>query len=245
MRRWWVGVLVAAMVTSVQAKDRLRFALGETWAMPFALVDKGRLSGGILYELMLRVAHHAGAEPQFVLLPNKRVDAALAEGAVDLHCLLSPKWFPAPGPAAERWSVPLLHMDDQLLAAPGGLADGFDLSSARGQSVGVVLGYRYPMLEPLFASRQLVREEAVSQQQVLEKLARSRSDFGVANNFVAAWFNSQRPPEQRLQVVRTLEGYDTHCLLSERPRLQAQRILSAVRKVVDQGELKAILARYR
>ena len=34
------------------------------------------------------------------------VDAALAEGQVDLHCPLSPHWFPEP-PPAERWTLPL------------------------------------------------------------------------------------------------------------------------------------------
>ncbi|MDM4765805.1 ABC transporter substrate-binding protein [Pelomonas sp. SE-A7] len=233
------------VTTAVQAgPDELRFAVGQTWAMPFADLYEGKLRGGILYEFMQRVAVHAKAEPRYVLLPSKRVDAAMADGTVDLHCLLSPRWYVAV-PPPERWSVPLLRIDDVLLVPPGRSTRPPDFSTLKNAGIGVVLGYRYPTLEEWFEGGQLHREQANSQEKVLEKLALGRTAYGVTNRYIADWFNKQRPPEQRVGIVKTVDSVQTHCLLGEKTGLPSARIHKAIREVVESGELAAILARYR
>lgn len=211
--------------------------------MPFAEVQQGQVKGGILFELMNRIAARAGAEPRFVILPSRRVDRALEEGTVDLHCPISPSWYTNP-PPAERWTVPLLRIDDVLLAAPGqdGRPPAFE--SMRQVNVGVVLGYRYPTLEAWFDGGQLRREIAPTQEKVLEKLMLGRMPYGVTNRFVAEWFNRQRSAKERMLIVKTVDSAQTHCLLAPKTGIAAARINKAVREVVESGELAAILARY-
>lgn len=223
----------------------LRFALGQAWAMPFAHVVGGRLQGGILFEMMKQIAANAGAEARITILPPKRVDAALDTGQVDLHCLLAPAWFDKPV-AAERWSVPLLVLDDLLLAGPGSKEVApIDLDSARGLSVGLVISYRYPALDTGLRSGRLLRDDGPSQQRVLEKLALGRTDLAVANSLMVDWFNKSQPMAQRLKPLQTLHSVTTHCLLSAKPAMAPARIHAAVRQLVQSGQLKTILARYR
>lgn len=227
------------------APPLLRFALGQAWAMPFAQIVDGRLQGGILFEMMSQIAANAGAEAQITVLPPKRVDAALDGDQIDLHCLLAPAWLDKQPPAT-RWSVPLLALDDQLLAGPGFKGDpGFDAATARGLSIGLVISYRYPTLEAALRNGQLLRDDAPSQQRVLEKLARGRTDLAVANSQMVEWFNKGLPPAQRLKPLQNLSSVMTHCLLSAKPAMAPERIQAAVRQLVESGQLKAILARYR
>lgn len=211
--------------------------------MPFADVQQGQVKGGILYELMNRIAVRAGAQARFVILPSRRVDRALEEGTVDLHCPISPAWYTNP-PPAERWTAPLLRIDDVLLAPPGQDSRPPAFESLRQVGVGVVLGYRYPTLEAWFEGGQLRREVAPTQEKVLEKLALGRTPYGVTNRFVAEWFNRQRPAKERMLIVKTVDSAQTHCLLAPKTGIAAARINKAVREVVESGELAAILARY-
>lgn len=245
--RWVVACVLLGLLApaALAAPAVLRFALGQAWAMPFALIVDGRLQGGILFEMMEQIAANAGAEARITILPAKRVDVALDTGQVDLHCLLTPSWLDKPVTAA-RWSVPLLALDDVLLAGPDFKgASKIDLATVHGLSVGLVMSYRYPALDAALRGGQLQRDDAPSQQRVLEKLAHGRTDLAVADSLMADWFNQSQPADRRLQRLQTVHSVMTHCLLSARPDMAPARIQAAVRQLVDSGQLKAILARYR
>ncbi len=228
---------------AAQAADPLRFGVGQAWAPPFAEYQQGQLKRGLLLDLMRQIAANAGLQAQAVVLPPKRVDAALAEGQVDLHCPLSPHWFPEP-PPAERWTLPLFSLDDVLVGPPGASGTEPDLATLAA-SVGVVFSYSYPALDAGFASGRLRRDDAPSQQLVLQKLALGRSDYAVVNRLTAQWFNRGRPPARQLVLLQRLATVQTHCLIAAKPRVAPERIHAAVRQLVQSGQLQTILARYR
>lgn len=226
------------------AAEPLRFAVGQTWAPPLAQISGGRLQGGLMYELMEQIAANAGAEAHYTVLPSKRVDAAMEQGEVDLHCLMSPVWFKQAVPAA-RWSVPVLRLDDWLTAKPGSPSTPLVLEAQQQTAVGLVLGYSYPHLEPFFRAGQLYRDDAPTQELLLEKLARGRTRYAVVNRLVIDDYNRGRAPSQRLVPLQMVQSFNTHCLLSARTGMAPGRILAAVRKLVDSGQLQTIQARYR
>lgn len=237
-------MLLSILSTSAGAFDTLRFAVGQTWALPFGDWREGRLSGGLMLDLMSQIAANAGAQPSYTVLPSKRVDAALAQSEVDLHCFISPKWTQHPA-SDYRWSVPILQLEDVLAAAPGSAATPLPLASQVQEPIGTVLGYSYQTLEPFFQAGQLRRDDAPTQDRMLEKLARSRTRYAVVNSLVLDSFNRSRPANEQLVRLQTVENSSTYCLLATHPGLEPQRILAAVRKLVESGQLKAIVARYR
>lgn len=239
------GCLLAAAPLRAADRPVLRFALGQAWSPPFARIVDGRPQGGLLYELMEQIAANAGARASYTLLPPKRVDVALERNLVDLHCLLSPAWMGDYQVAPERWTVPLLNLDDVLLAPAGFAGERLDLAQGAPARVGLVLSYRYPGLEAALASGRLLREDAPTQERVLEKLARGRTEFAVANSMIASWYNQRLPADQQLKALQVIDSVPAHCLLAVRPALAPARIQAAVRRLVESGQLKAILARYR
>lgn len=245
MRRALVVGLLALGLCSLADADELRFAVGQTWAPPFAQISEGRLQGGLMFELMEQIAANAGAEARYTLLPAKRVDAALAQGEVDLHCLVSPDWVePAAAPAL-RWSVPVLRLEDWLVAPPGAPVKPLDLATQRQLVVGMVLGYNYPTLASALKAKRLQREDAPTQERLLEKLLRGRTPYAVLNRLVVDDYNRSRPPAERLVPLQQIDVHHTHCLLATRTGIESQRILAAVRKLVESAQLQTILARYR
>lgn len=236
--------LAMAQPQASAAPPPLRFAVGQAWSEPFAHWVDGRLQGGILFELTQQIAANAGTSASYRVLPARRVDEALAAGLVDLHCLLSPSWVES-RPAPERWSVPVLQLDDVLLAPASHAGGRVDLAAAKALSIGAVMSYQYPTLEPLFSGGQLRRDDAPSQERVLEKLQRGRTQFAVANSLMADWYNKRLAPGEQLKALQTVDSVMTYCLLAPKTGLAPQRIQAAVRRLVDSGQLRAILRRYK
>lgn len=225
------------------ARPRLRFSLGQSWGAPFLERAGTRVLGGILPDLMTAIAAEMGLAPEFVLLPNVRVDRALENGDVDLHCLLSPSWAPEVKDPT-RWSVPVMPMRDVLVGLAGGPRTLGEMAKGGPWPVGLVRGYRYPTLEPLLAQGRLVREDAPDQWAALGKLVRERTPLAVANEYTLHAFK-RRQGGARLQRVAVVEEVQGHCLLSLRPGHPRAEILAAVRAAVERGRIEAVLQPYR
>jgi ABC-type amino acid transport substrate-binding protein len=221
----------------------LRFALGQSWASPFLERAGTRVLGGILPDLMTGIAAEAGMTPHFELLPPARVEAALADGSVDMQCLLAPSWWPHP-PEYLHWSVPVLVLRDVLVTAAEGPATAEAFDRGRRWSLGVVRGYRYPTLEGRIQAGELVRDDALDQWAVLEKLARGRTAVGVVNELTLRAYN-QRSGNPPLRVLKVVDEVGTHCLITDHSRHSVPRLQEAIRRWVAKGGVKRVLAAYQ
>jgi polar amino acid transport system substrate-binding protein len=223
----------------------LRFIVGEDWAPPYLELRAGRPVGGLAFELMEQVARAAGAQPEYLMLPPKRTQAALHAGEADLMCMMSPKWLAKPL-GRNRTGPPMVVLEDVLALPPArGDARPLDLSAQRGLRVGTVLGYRYQELGPFFDDGRLVREDAATQQGVLDKLARGRTEAAVVDRLVLAQYNRDRAPTQALRAQQVVSQTVTHCLLGGKTQLPAHRLQEALRAVVEHGDLARLMQRYR
>lgn len=217
----------------------LRFALGDSWAAPYVLRRGPEPVAGLLVELMQAIALAAEARPVFVALPSQRVDAALRDGEIDLHVLISPAWYGPDGPPG-RLGPPMVVLEDVLVTREAG--GPVDLGARRGWRVGTVLGYRYDLLQPLFDTGVLVREDAPSQGRMLEKLRLGRSDAAVCDRRVMQHFNRSLPDAQRLHARQRIAQTVTHACLSPKAAWPEKALLDALNRVVSQGVLRRLLA---
>ncbi|HEY0955420.1 MAG TPA: transporter substrate-binding domain-containing protein [Roseateles sp.] len=246
--RWVAGLLLAfggLAGASADEKPMLRFIVGEDWAWPYLELRNGRPVGGLAFDLMERVARAADARPDYLMLPPKRTQPALHAGEADLMCMMSPKWVAEPLPP-ERIGPPMVVLEDVLAVASGpGPGQPLDLQAQRGLRVGTVLGYHYRELGPLFDAGKLRREDAPTQQAVLDKLARGRTQAAVVDRLVLAQHNRGRPAGEALRPLQVVSQTVTHCLLGGRTQLPAARLQQALRTVAERAELARLLQRYR
>ncbi len=112
------------------------------------------------------------------------------------------------------------------------------------QMIGTVLGYTYPHLQPLFDTHQLHREDARSQEQVLQKLGAGRYRYAVANEWSMNWYNRQLPPDKQLHSVSIVEEQAVGCIVRNDPNLPVQTILRALLRMKMSGEIDRIIERY-
>ena len=146
--------------TFAQADDRpLRFSVVDSWAMPLAQIENGELTGGILFELFNETARELGRTPAFHIVPRARIEQALLTHSVDVRCYVSRTWIEHEF-KDYRWTAPLMLQRDLLVVRD---APAENLETLPSQSIGTVLGYHYPRLQPLLDSHWLIRDDARNQ----------------------------------------------------------------------------------
>jgi len=240
--RFALGALLWISLNAVAAEAPLRFVIPDSWAMPMVQLDHGRPTQGILYDVMLSLATQVGVPAEFHVLPRTRVQSAMEHGEVDVRCYAAQSWQPNQS-GDYIWSIPLWTQPDVLITrqAPPSAVIAADLPR---QSIGTVLGYSYPTLQPLFDADRLQREDARNQEQVLEKLHAGRYRYAVSNQWTLDWFNQRLLPERQLKSVAVLQEQRVGCYVRNDPKVPVQRILRTLLRMKMSGEIDDIIRLY-
>ncbi|MDH4873831.1 transporter substrate-binding domain-containing protein [Pseudomonas sp. BN515] len=242
MRSFVLALLLCWSTFGHAATAALRFSAVDSWAMPVAEFRDNRLVGGIIHDLIERLAQRLDMPAQVHVLPRNRVELALKQGEIDVRCYISPKWITNGN--EYLWSIPFLYQRD-LIVARNGSEQLASPDAMSGESVGTVLGYTYPRLQQLFERGAVQRDEARNQDLVLQKLLAGRYRYAVSNELALGWFNRNLPDQDHLVSVSTLEEEPVGCLVRNDPALPTQRILRTLVQMKESGEIEEILARYR
>ncbi|MGE8067507.1 substrate-binding periplasmic protein [Pseudomonas sp. NPDC089569] len=237
-----LGALLLISLNGVAAEAPLRFVVPDSWAMPMVQIDQGRPTQGILYDVMLSLATQVGVPAEFHVLPRGRIQQAMEHGEVDIRCYVAKSWLPELS-GDYLWSIPLWRQPDLLVSRPAPQLT-VNAASLPRQSIGTVLGYSYPTLQPLFDADRLQRDDARNQEQVLEKLQAGRNRYAVSNQWTLDWFNQRLLPEHRLQGVAVLQEQNVGCYVRNDPRLPVQRILSTLVRMKSSGEIDDAIRLY-
>ncbi|MEJ5057950.1 MULTISPECIES: substrate-binding periplasmic protein [unclassified Pseudomonas] len=237
-----LGALLLISLDGAAADVPLRFVVPDSWAMPMVQLERGRPTQGILYDVMLSLATQVGVPAEFHVLPRSRVQNAMEHGEVDVRCYAAQSWMPNQS-GDYIWSIPLWTQPDLLISHPATPAEVIPATLSH-QSIGTVLGYSYPTLQPLFDADQLHRDDARNQEQVLEKLHAGRNRYAVSNQWTLDWFNQRLLPEQQLQSVAVLQEQRVGCYVRNDPKVPVQRILRTLLRMKMSGEIDDIIRLY-
>jgi len=240
--RWALGALLGISLSVSASEPPLRFVVADSWAMPMVQIDHGRPTQGILHDIMLNLATQVGVPAEFHVLPRTRVQSAMERGEVDVRCYAAQSWLPNQS-GDYIWSIPLLFQRDLLISRQD-QPPRVDPANLARQSIGTVLGYTYPTLQPLFDADRLQRDDARNQEQVLEKLLAGRYRYAVSNQWTLDWFNQRLLPAQQLHGVAVLQEQQVGCYVRNDPQVPVQRILRTLLRMKMSGEIDDIIRLY-
>lgn len=242
MRRLPLIVLAVSAIATAEERP-LRFSVTESWAMPMMRIENGQATGGILYDLQHRLAQKVGRRAELQVMPRMRVQQIMVRGEIDVRCYVNPA-FLQESHYQYIWSVPFMSQRDVLVTRSQPSKD-LRPEQLQGHAIGTVLGFTYPRLEPLFARGELRRDDARTQDLVLDKLRAHRYDFAVSNDKSLEWYNRHQSPEQRVYESAQLGNDLMSCIVRDEPDVPTMQLLRAMVRMKEDGEFDEILARYR
>lgn len=207
--------------------------------MPMARFEQYRLVDGIHKDVGEALAHAMGRQPRFVTRPRKRIGEALRTGSADVLCGYVPEWLDG----GLAWSQPFFPMvevviTDRAASRPHAVAD------LAGQPVGTVFGYAYPDLQRALG-RGFLRADGPSTELNLRKLAAGRLHHVVTMKSFIDYHVKLDDPVLVLHPPLVVTTYATRCAVSPTGRVSAAEVNRAVARMVRDGVVGRIVARYQ
>lgn len=222
------------------AGEPLVFIAPANHAMPLVEIRQGQLTRGILKDLGEAIAAKLGRQAQFLIVPSKRVSAALDQGEADVLCYGAPRWVEA---TRIQWSRPVFDYAG-VVARRADAPAVQDIGQLAGERLGTVAGYRYIEVEAALGAN-FLRDDAPDMGRNLAKLAAGRVRYAMTEQLTLAYAMRQSPGTAPVQALTTVR-YPTHCAFSTRrstvPLAQLERAVDAL---VTEGTVDRILAQYR
>ena len=125
----------------LSAQTILKFGYGDYQSPPYAYLDGGRLTGGIMHDIGELLSSELNVTTSYLPVPRKRLSLYLERGEVDMRCHLSPTWLKSADSLI--WSQPLYSVETVIAAPVEGVSNFTNLAALQGRRLGGVLGYRY------------------------------------------------------------------------------------------------------
>jgi len=243
--RCLAGLLLLA-AHAAQAAPVLRVGVSESDAAPIVVLDaKRELASGLSKDLGEGLARALGSRVSFVVLSRNRIEPALQGGKVDLVCNANPAWFA--NPARYDWTRPFYPQIERIVTLnnhPRTIKGSSDLAALR---LGVIRGYHYPALEPLWQNHTAERANHPHLDSSLKALGLGMVDAVVSSELeLAAWVKQNPQAGERLRmqpwVISTLQ---TKCAVARSGQYRVSAIDQAISMLEKQGELQRTLQGYR
>ena len=221
----------------------LRVGVNSGWMMPFAQIDSGLPTNGIVVDLYRAVAADLGLRLQPLMLPRKRIEQLELDGKIDFSCYANRAWTLAPDEFV--WSDPLFEITDVLVGHRDTPNPGNTKGVPSSAILSTVLGYVYPSLEDQFAAGRLRREDTQDQNKVLLKVSANRTAYGITNSQSLSWFRRSESAHALADWHVVIDRADFYCSVPKRGAIPAARIIGVLRSMKKDGRIERILRSYR
>lgn len=147
---------------------------------------------GLHYDLAEYLTRHSNGRYEFkaILLPRKRLDAAIEGKWPGVVAWASPPFFGDLTESKYAWSVGYQTDSDLLISHITRPIKLGDLATQRGLRFGGTLGHKYVLFDPLFESGALVRDDTRSLSNNLRMLMNHRVDLTIISASSLDYFRS-------------------------------------------------------
>ncbi|MBC7464787.1 MAG: transporter substrate-binding domain-containing protein [Bdellovibrio sp.] len=227
-----IFLVVAPLFQASAKNEKVKFGVSPSYDIPFLFIDKetGDMRG-LSIDLIQQIAKKMNVTAEVISLPRNRVEAALADGSIDIICYSNPAW--TKHPELFKWSDPILELSDHLVryhkAAPIK-----SLSELKGQSVGTVANYFYEKITPLVESKLVERSDFFDGQGLFKRLQMGQIHYGILNSYFLQYHGVLPIAQENDSVVDTGlidSKYKIYCRSWKKNKLDMRRINKAIETV--------------
>ncbi|MFC3532742.1 substrate-binding periplasmic protein [Vogesella facilis] len=242
------STLVLALMFAAGAGQaaELRIGVAESDAPPIVVLNAAReLAPSLSYDLGIALAAELATGAHFYLLSRNRVEPAVESSAVDIVCNANPTWF---GNASRLgWTRDVYPQIERVVTSntlPRQVATLQDLAGLR---IGVIRGYHYPTLQPLWQDGEAMRVDHPRLDSSLKALGLGAVDATITSELeLAGWARNNAAAAQRIKVQPWLvSSHQTYCAVAPKARYSVAQLNRAIAALERNGEVQRILQRYQ
>lgn len=220
-------------------QKELRAAIPDGLAPPLVFASKDGKFEGLVPEYTNALAEALGRKSSLSIITRYRLDGYLQKGKVDVHCYTSPVW--AANKEALDFSKPIF-IKREVIVGPAPMPK--KISGLQGKTVGAMLQYVYPLLDPYFSSGKIKREDSLSEEANLKKLLNGRLFYVVTDEIFLDYFRMAHPEIDKNRERLFMQDYPIACSVSRKGQVSVKELDKAIDQIKSNGKLENIFKKY-
>lgn len=232
---------------AAQAAEPLRIGVTDADAAPIVVLSStrsGQLVGGLSKELGDAMANRLGTRADYQIIARNRIEPSLEKGKVDIVCNANRAWY---GNADKLgWTRELYPQIERVIGPRMGVAAIANVSQLAGKRIGVIQGYHYASLDPLWDKKESERVDQARLESLMRALTRGLVDVAVSSELeLAAWAKANRSAAHVLQMHPIqISRLPTMCAVSPQGSYSVEQLDKAITQLEKDGTLQGILTNY-
>ncbi len=235
--RWVLILCLAFLLSEASTAESLVVPLGISHQPPLSILSQDQITG-IYPELLSAVLRRANLKHTLVGVPKMRSRIMFEQGGAVISFPDNPAWRTRPlEQSVQLFSLPVYATRDLFVFPKGRRFEVQSLSDLGDKTVATVRGYGYRGSE-WFG----IRENLLSEDQLLTFIAAGRADVGIVNEDVLQHWLSRHP---NAVDIGTIHDYSTLHIRVHRSRQELLGpINQAIEHLISSGERDQILAHF-
>lgn len=238
---WATAVSISAHAASDQ--KTFRFNVSPNGYPPYLIVEQGTPSG-IMWDVVSLIGQRLGYEVVPKKVPRKRVDELLLEGVID-GTPRAREWTANPEQFVFTDSV--VSIEEVFFVRKDSEWEYQSPQDLYSKTVVTHLGYHYPKLQVHFDAGNIHRFDVSRDQDMFTfVLHGDRFDAAIADRLVGQWILKKEGLQDQFRTTKEgISKFGFRIMLTPKNRDFAKAFNAELKTLRNNGELDAILARYR
>ncbi|WP_019614580.1 substrate-binding periplasmic protein [Psychromonas ossibalaenae] len=235
--------MVLSFFTHISSAETFRVML-HTGAFPPYFFKEGDSRTGTIRDIFTAITQETGDSVEYIRAPFKRSLRLFETGKIDIEPMTNPVWRKSssvPG----SYSVPFSVSEEVILFRQEQYIAVHSPEDLLGKTIGVIKGYYYPIYEPYFADGRIKANRLSSENKLIQLLLAERLDQAFINkDFVQYQIKTQNYTEQ-LVVGESTSVVEQMIRFHPAKKSALPRFNKAIKKLLKDGSIESIYARYR
>jgi polar amino acid transport system substrate-binding protein len=231
-------ILILSLSARATTKPEIRAAVPAGLAPPLLIETKGKVEG-LVVDYVKALAEAMGRTANFSVVTRYRLNSYMLKGQMDVLCYTSTIWDD--GVKKLDFSK-TLFTKREIIIGPSPMPK--KIGALQGKTIGTMLQYIYPALDPYFASGKILREDSLSEEGNLKKLLNGRIHYVVTDQIFFDYFRLENPSIAKNREGLFLRDYPIVCSISRKGRMTKKVLDKAIDDIKASGKLKALFKKY-
>ena len=239
-----VCVAWLCLIERVHGQQKIVFNLSPSGYPPYMFQRDNEPAQGIIFDVLKLVADKYGYEIILARIPKNREVLYLKSGDLDANALAK-EWVDHPEDF--EFTDVIVEARDVLFSLKRAPIKFNDIKDLYGKTIGVHLGYSYPLFAKGFDLGLFYKSNTNSEEAMLGKVLVERTDAAVVNELVGHWLIKDNPFWHDKFVVskREVGGFDYRIQFSKKWKGFVVKFNQELTRIKGNGRLKKIKAKYK
>jgi len=237
-------LLLVLTLSSFLCAEVLKISFSRSSEEPYVFIEKRKLRGGVLKELMDAISKQSGIKMKYVLVSKRNQEKEIDSGVIDGACLINPEEFS--NAKDYQWSNSLYKEEDVLIVRVEDEQKLQSIKSLYGHSVGTISSHSYPHLDPFFENETIKRVNNKKLSNSITQLKFGVVDAVVDTKLAVGHCIQKKELEGKFSISnKVIDTQELHCAFRKDTKISLNKINSALATLKSKGVIDKILNKYR